>query len=483
MPDAPTTEPASPPDRANLHRRLRILAWGLFAVGWVACIGYYVTANWNLRSARQSQVLQYVQSSMGGQPNVTLPPPPPDLARMVRPFKWAFAVFVAWAWVPWCAAFILACLRRYWLWAAELALATVIVYVTIGMLWHYSPAFSNSLDPLDWSVDPPVSIFLAVFVILPISLILVLRAVSARPLEPSPQPPGFADVPHANGGPDWDRIAEHVYCPFCGYNLRGLSDPRCPECGRRSVWEELFDPTRQKHPFLFEHHPEANFSSFFRTLRASLRPRHFWQSLHPAMPANMLRLLIYLLAVAAMMILMAFAGACAYAYCMKNNLAGWMGQPTLFRAEELRGSWPYYTLWGLFNWSMVETGTLCVRWAFAVGGWLFLTAALLQIFQISAKRRRLLPSHLLRCVVYSFDLVFWASLILLVVLPAAILLDYYDTPVTALLVSLPILWTLLSWRLYVAVRDYLRFDHPLGTVLAVQTIVALVAALTGILVR
>jgi hypothetical protein len=29
------------------------------------------------------------------------------------------------------------------------------------------------------------------------------------------------------------------HCPECGYNLRGLSEQRCPECGRPFTFEEL----------------------------------------------------------------------------------------------------------------------------------------------------------------------------------------------------------------------------------------------------
>jgi DNA-directed RNA polymerase subunit RPC12/RpoP len=32
-----------------------------------------------------------------------------------------------------------------------------------------------------------------------------------------------------------------VRCPACGYNLRGLSEARCPECGKRFTLDELFN--------------------------------------------------------------------------------------------------------------------------------------------------------------------------------------------------------------------------------------------------
>src|SRR5262249_35041610 len=92
---------------------------------------------------------------------------------------------------------------------------------------------------------------------------------------------------------DWSAIADDVHCPLCDYNLRGLTDPRCPECGTHFDWPELLDPAKRKHPFLFEHHPERRFWSFWRTAVAGLRPRRFWSSLLPVQPSFPRRLLLY----------------------------------------------------------------------------------------------------------------------------------------------------------------------------------------------
>src|SRR5262245_5819966 len=84
-----------------------------------------------------------------------------------------------------------------------------------------------------------------------------------------------------------------LHCPLCDYNLRGLTEPRCPECGYSFDWADLTDPARQRHPFLFEHHPEKNVRSFVRTVVGHLLPRRFWRSLRPEMPSNRRRLMIY----------------------------------------------------------------------------------------------------------------------------------------------------------------------------------------------
>lgn len=42
--------------------------------------------------------------------------------------------------------------------------------------------------------------------------------------------------------PDW-RLERDAPCPVCRYNLRGLHDPRCPECGSSFRWQEIFHAT------------------------------------------------------------------------------------------------------------------------------------------------------------------------------------------------------------------------------------------------
>ena len=83
-----------------------------------------------------------------------------------------------------------------------------------------------------------------------------------------------------------------ILCPLCEYNLRGLTEARCPECGHRSTWEELRNrpPT---HPYLFEHHPRRNLWSFLRTTLGSLRVIRFWRGVLPTMSIRAGRLLLF----------------------------------------------------------------------------------------------------------------------------------------------------------------------------------------------
>src|SRR4051812_15199206 len=88
---------------------------------------------------------------------------------------------------------------------------------------------------------------------------------------------------------------EAVCCPLCDYDLRGLPEPRGPECGCELDWADLFDPNRQRHPYLFERHPRRNLWSFAQTLVAGWRPNAFWSGLRPTHAVRTGRLMLYAL--------------------------------------------------------------------------------------------------------------------------------------------------------------------------------------------
>ena len=75
---------------------------------------------------------------------------------------------------------------------------------------------------------------------------------------------------------------EGIACPLCDYDLRGLPQPRCPECGFASIsWEALREQVRTTHPYLFEHQPRRGTARVRRTAAEGLRPRRFWASVRP----------------------------------------------------------------------------------------------------------------------------------------------------------------------------------------------------------
>src|SRR5258705_7763065 len=121
---------------------------------------------------------------------------------------------------------------------------------------------------------------------------------------------------------DWATVSTPVECPLCLYNLRGLTEPRCPECGYQFQWAELLDPQHPRHPFLFEHHPRRNLWSFFKTLFAGLRPRRFWTSVRPIHDVVRRRLAIYWMICCVSLLLIPLSDAISMMTSVASSNAG-----------------------------------------------------------------------------------------------------------------------------------------------------------------
>jgi hypothetical protein len=52
-------------------------------------------------------------------------------------------------------------------------------------------------------------------------------------------------------GREWQERVSPI-CPSCSYELRGIPELRCPECGYRPTFAELRDGARQTHLALME---------------------------------------------------------------------------------------------------------------------------------------------------------------------------------------------------------------------------------------
>jgi hypothetical protein len=272
----------------------------------------------------------------------------------------------------------------------------------------------------------------------------------------------------AYDAPDWAAQREDLACPLCGYNLRGLSEPRCPECGCRFRWADLRDPARCAHPFLFEHHPERNGWSFWKTAFGGLRPVRFWRSLAPAQPQRPLRLVIYWL-LSAFVALLCVAGIYLLGYWRLHDR--YRAMATVFRPRR-----PYTPigLWELLDFT--GPGYL-VWWAWGFL-WPWLTFLALMVFRMSMRRARVKSVHVLRCVLYSADGLLWGGVSLLLIAAAASVSGRIESPgpVVGVLYAIAVCGcaALVVGRLCVAYDRYLRFDHPWVTVLASQAIVILV---------
>lgn len=254
--------------------------------------------------------------------------------------------------------------------------------------------------------------------------------------------------------PDWALIVDEIGCPLCDYNLRGLNEPRCPECGYRFAWPEVLDPARRKHPYIFEHHPESNIRSFWRTLWAGWR-RSFWSDLNPAQRVYPGRLMLYWLVVSGFFLVALSAAALTW-----SRLRVLVAIDSLFDDEP-----------GAF-------------WLFLLWPWLIFSSLL--IFRWSMRRAKVGTKHVLRCVVYAHDTMLLTSVGAIAVWAAYAAMMATDVwpydrdlirTLSATWVVLMIGGYLLAMiRLLRAYQLYMRFDHVVSMLLCVVVISLLLLA-------
>ena len=310
-----------------------------------------------------------------------------------------------------------------------------------------------------------------------------------------------ADIATPGADPPPGGAAVHALCPLCEYDLRGLAEPRCPECGYRFDWRDLRDPARRKHPYLFEHHPERNVRSFLRTMLGHLRPRKFWGGLRPSQPSNPRRLLIY----AVVIVLSSAVAPTAAVLHVFEQLWSEMSadrRRVAARFASLPSTWFQQRFPGATTQQVLDrfapepTPRLVAKVMFAPVMsrmmiahampllWPALSFLPLMIFVTSMRRARVRRAHFARCIVYAADVVVWANglLALLVVgqtLRRVLLGGPSDLPdqFAAYRVAAATVFALallaFVYRLIVAFKKYLHFDHPVSTVLATQVIVFL----------
>jgi hypothetical protein len=267
-------------------------------------------------------------------------------------------------------------------------------------------------------------------------------------------------------------LERDLLCPLCDYNLRGLSDPRCPECGHQFDWAELIDEARWHHPWLFEHQRKRGIRAWFATFFASFVPSRFWASVKPTHPPRPFRLFVYWLVPALL------AGLVMAAPVIGRIIITQRGVTPMPLGRGLR------MLGGQANLQLrvlVPAGLMYLCWP-------GLTLLVLMIFRQTMRQARIKSDHVVRCVVYSSDVLILMALPLWLVVAAMIDAGYsgrlsgwmfvgplFEPPVVLVLV---VALAALTWRLAAAYRLYLRFPAAAVTCILSQVVVAL-AMLTG----
>jgi hypothetical protein len=149
-----------------------------------------------------------------------------------------------------------------------------------------------------------------------------------------------------------------------------------------------------------------------------------------------------------------------------------------------------YPLWpswdaAAMTWQHMRYYNWATSWALIIlASWPWLTFAALMVFQVSMRRVRLRPIHVLRCVVYAGDLMIWVSVAMLVAIGVEMYRDsalaaqrYNIGPANMFLVcAMPFALLVLAMRVAFAYRLYLRFRHAIAVAITSQVIVWLLLA-------
>lgn len=216
------------------------------------------------------------------------------------------------------------------------------------------------------------------------------------PIEP------FIELLMTEAGPNWERIGRTICCSRCGYELRMLSEPRCPECGFLFDWRQLLTAvyTEQAGTYYEQNWTRHPFRAVFRTFFRSLRPAKFWSSvsIHERIQPKPL----YALTLA----------ACIGFFVTLHGLA-WIIAAVARAATMLMvprtGLTPSYRAAIAMRVQMVTSDIAAPRgldnyWMIVPGLILMLilgTHFMLGIFRQTLRRCRVRPEHLLRVLAYS----------------------------------------------------------------------------------
>jgi hypothetical protein len=309
-------------------------------------------------------------------------------------------------------------------------------------------------------------------------------------------------IPAANTSPDEPAPAGDILCPLCDYNLRGLEQPRCPECGHLFTWEELLNEHRRRLAWLFEDQDAPLRRSFFQTLHESSWPTRFWSKVSPALRPRVGRLVLYWFFVS-LPFLIALTIAIALPvveqvrqiYAQRSTLVTMFTtsstNPAVVKTVQPFGSARATAvamipmpgleqLWNLiwynskFIHHVLPLVGLCVLWP------LIATLSFI-IFRDTLRAAKIKAAHVFRCAVYSADVALLMGVALVIVLYArrdrgsGILLAWswtYPVLEPALLCCVVGWLALLTFRLSTAYRNYLGFRHGLLAAIWAQLIFA-----------
>lgn len=201
---------------------------------------------------------------------------------------------------------------------------------------------------------------------------------------------------------------EALDCPLCGYDLRGLTSARCPECGHAFDVDAIRQSKLDRAEWVFETAQRRLFVAFLRTSARALLPLSkagFWWRLPVSTPVVMPRLrrfaTLWLGVLVANSLLVVLAIATLSYFAANSTTAG--AAPWTPRGPQLR-------TWGLSQYTFsdalghalrIRNGPLIESIVFM---WPLLVFGAINLFGITLKRAGIHSGHLWRVALYTLPL-------------------------------------------------------------------------------
>jgi hypothetical protein len=276
-------------------------------------------------------------------------------------------------------------------------------------------------------------------------------------------------VPAPPSPPDWKLISRDVFCPLCSYNLRGLENPRCPECGHVFSWPQVFSLRAPWVQALFEYAPQRVPAAFFRTLKRTWLPGRFFSRLSQDDPIRYRRLVLYALLVVYLACLPLLGEHLSKYLFIRASILDFL--VTFGRSAAWTHAQNTWAVHFFINWTDSISQLSLVFPAFCIG-WSTLTYSLLRLL-LGITRTTVNHRQLFRCVIYSADVMAWLSGPALIVV--ALREDVHNGLVeTAMALCCYTFVVVFAWRLARAMRLYLHL--PRTTLAVAQLLLALALA-------
>ncbi|MCH7814847.1 MAG: hypothetical protein IID40_12600 [Planctomycetes bacterium] len=203
---------------------------------------------------------------------------------------------------------------------------------------------------------------------------------------------------------DWAEAVplDKLTCLNCGYHLFGLEQPRCPECGRDFTWEGVLDDYRRRKKPLFEYHWRRQpVRAFCRAWWLSWRPWRLWRHIDihdpPAVPGLLVLLLLSATVFVVSLPLLVWIGTWAIEWL---EGAIWGGpQPTALGWRTSTGAWRRVPgeRQGPWGWPLAWYG----NWLKFIGAAFTAGFCALLLLRQSMARAKVKARHVLRVYVYA----------------------------------------------------------------------------------